>query len=203
MTGSLAWLAAGRRRGGVAIGGALVAVQGVLHLLFSALGEPHGTASPSAPGPAQAAHGHAPMPPMPGMDAMPGMAAMDGMDGMGGMPGMDSMGSMAGHGGLGMIAAHVLAALFCAVWLAWGEAAVFRLARTLGALAAVAAAPLRRALGLVRAHRPRTPARPARPRTPEPPRTLRGAVRVHDAVKRGPPGPSHTRATAPGRPACA
>ncbi|MFD7032773.1 hypothetical protein ACFWAR_32595 [Streptomyces sp. NPDC059917] len=224
VTGSLAWLGAGRRRGGVAIGAALVAVQGVLHLIFSALGEPHGAA---APAPATAAASTGPVIDMPGMagmhhgaagahhgaaadlaalpgtDAVPGMDAMPGMDAVQGMDAMSGMGAMAGHGGFGMIAAHVLAALFCAIWLAWGEAAVFRLARALGSLAVVAASPLRRALALVGAHRPHTPARPVRPRTPEPPRALRGAVHAHDAVRRGPPGWPTTRATAPGRPACA
>ncbi|MFI5986195.1 hypothetical protein ACIBEA_35710 [Streptomyces sp. NPDC051555] len=238
VTGSLAWLGAGRRRGGVAIGAALVAVQGVLHLIFSAAGEPHGAAAavpaaaldhatplgsadtgaamPAAPvidmpGMAGMHHGAAGMhhgaaadlAAMPGMDAVPGMGAIPGMDAVPGMDAMSGMGAMAGHGGLGMIAAHVLAALFCAIWLARGEAAVFRLARALGSLAVVAAAPLRRALALVGAHRPHTPARPVRPRTPEPPRALRGAAHAHDAVRRGPPGWPTTRATAPGRPACA
>ncbi|MET9700719.1 hypothetical protein ABZY31_27905 [Streptomyces sp. NPDC006529] len=221
VTGGLAWLGAGRRRGGVAIGGALVAVQGVLHLLFSAVGDPGphsapGGGRPGAAGTASAA-GMPDMADMPGMASMRGMdhgaatdpaavtdpAALPGMDAMPGMHAMPGMDAMAGHGGLGMIAAHLLAALLCALWLARGEAAAFRLARALGALAVVAAAPLRRALGLVRAHRPRTPARSARPRTPEPPRALRGAVHAHVAVRRGPPGPSHTRATAPGRPAFA
>ncbi|MDJ0382956.1 hypothetical protein [Streptomyces sp. G-G2] len=210
VTGALAWWAAGRRRGSAAIGGALLVVQGALHLLFSAVGEPHAP-PPTAHAPTDMSgmdHGAltaaAPITaadPMATMDAMPGMGSMPGVDGMGGMEGMGAMAALGGHGGLGMIAAHVLAALFCALWLARGEAAVFRLARALGALAVVAAAPLRRALGILRAHRPHTPARPARRRAPEPPRVPRGAVHAYDVVRRGPPGMPHVRATAPGRPA--
>ncbi|MEU6863643.1 hypothetical protein ABZ924_10270 [Streptomyces sp. NPDC046876] len=215
VTGGLAWLGAGRRRGPVGISAALLAVQGVLHLLFSGsrAGRPAG----------REAVGHAVRHlagPMPGHHHVQGMsmpaalpetasAPMPGMGGMGGMDGMDGMSTlgdtaaMAGHGGLGMIAAHVLAALFCAAWLARGEAAVFRLAATAGATALPAARPLARALALLRARAgdvPQPPAhRPAYPR----PRRLRGAVHAHALVRRGPPLRLNTRATAPGRPACA
>ncbi|MEV7541964.1 hypothetical protein [Streptomyces sp. NPDC089915] len=144
-----------------------------------------------------------------GMGSMPGMAdglgSMPGMaDGLGSMPGMaDGMGGglvdllgMAGHGGFGMVAAHLLAGLFCAAWLAWGEAAVFRLAGALGATALLAARPLVRVLTLLRtriAPVPRPPAhRPGYPR----PRRLRGAVHAHTAVRRGPPRRRSTRTTA-------
>ncbi|MET9883830.1 hypothetical protein ABZZ20_11930 [Streptomyces sp. NPDC006430] len=196
VTGGLAWLAAGRRRGPVGITTALLAVQGVLHLVFS--GSQTG----------QAAHavmpGHHPMTDVHGMQGMAGMHGTAGMAGMVGMPGTTGTGGMvevAGHGGLGMIAAHVLAGLFCAAWLAWGEVAVFRLAAVLGAAALLAARPLARAVRLVRAHVSPVPAPPARRPSYEPPRALRGAVPAHALVRRGPPGWRDTRATAPGRPA--
>ncbi|MFJ6717365.1 hypothetical protein [Streptomyces sp. NPDC091259] len=183
--GALAWLAAGRRRGPLAITAALLAAQGALHLAFTgsqAAGRDSVTASAPMP-----THHH-----MAGMD----MSAM-GAD----TPGMADMAGMAGHGhgGLGMIAAHVLAGVFCAAWLAWGEAAVFRLAATLGAAALLAARPLARALVLLRTRMAPEPA-PVGYRAPyEPPRRLRGAVPAHTVVRRGPPVRRDTRATAPGR----
>ncbi|MEU6759005.1 hypothetical protein [Streptomyces sp. NPDC046685] len=158
---------------------ALLGGQGVLHLVFS-------ESMPAGRSPAPAHH-H-----MPGMDMDMGMGA--GMD-------MGAGAGMAGHGGLGMIAAHVLAGLLCAAWLAWGEAAVFRLARVLGAAALHAARPLSRALLLVL-----VPARPAALPAPPAfrapyhrPRRLRGAVHAHAVVRRGPPVALLLRATAPGR----
>lgn len=180
--GALAWLAAGRRRGPVAITAALLAVQGALHLAFAgsqAAGRDSATASAPMP-----THHH-----MAGMD----MSAM-GAD----APGMAGMAGH-GHGGLGMLAAHVLAGVFCAAWLAWGEAALFRLAATLGAAALLAARPLARALALLRTRLAPVPA-PAGYRAPyEPPRRLRGAVPAHTVVRRGPPARRDIRATAPGR----
>ncbi|OEJ31740.1 hypothetical protein [Streptomyces subrutilus] len=204
VTGGLAWAAAGRRRGPAGIATAVLAVQGVLHLLFSG-----SQAAKPAPAPA---HHH-----MPGMDmgataaGTPGAAARTaGMADAGGMAdpagmadagAMADMAAMAGHGGAGMIAAHVLAGLFCAAWLAWGEAAVFRLARTLGAAALHAARPLARALALAGARVAAVPVPPA-PVTPyERPRGLRGAVHAYAVVRRGPPAGRAFRATAPGRPA--
>ncbi|MGW7459206.1 hypothetical protein [Streptomyces sp. NPDC054797] len=160
---------------------ALLGVQGVLHLVFSA-SRPAGS-SPS-PSPAHAHH-H-----MPGMD----MDVSAGMD-------MGAGAGMAGHGGTGMIAAHVLAGLLCAAWLAWGEAAVFRLARVLGAAALHAARPLSRALVLVRARPTALPTPPAFRAPYHRPRRLRGAVHAHAVVRRGPPAALLLRATAPGRPA--
>ncbi|MGW7058368.1 hypothetical protein ACWGHM_07490 [Streptomyces sp. NPDC054904] len=248
VTGALAWLSAGRRRGPVGIGAALLGVQGALHLIFSA-GRAH---APAAVAP-QPVPGHHPAHTMPvaigeaaaggttggpgggavhgvpstahdmaGMaHDMPattdgtagmheGMAGMtggvtgmhDGMAGMAdGVQGLASMVSMAGHGGFGMIAAHVLAGLFCAAWLARGEAAVFRLAAVLGATALLAARPLARALALVRARAALVPPPPAHCAPCDRPRRLRGAVHAHTAVRRGPPVRWNTRATAPGRPA--
>ncbi|MFE3765977.1 hypothetical protein ACFXPI_29930 [Streptomyces sp. NPDC059104] len=141
--------------------------------------------------------------------AMAGMADMTGMTGMADMAGhgaawtagLAHMAAMAGHGGLGMIAAHVLAGLFCAAWLARGEAAVFRLAGALGAATLHAARPLARALALVRTRVALVPAPPAHRPPYVRPRRLRGAVHAHTAVRRGPPGWRITRTTAPGLPA--
>lgn len=246
VTALLAWPATGRRCGPAGISAALLAVQGVLHLAFSASDAL--TAGPAAsrmpmPMPVTGAE---PMPGhhhVPGMgthasaaaadlaggvadglatagpatggqaaDAMAGMADMTGMTGMTGMADVAGhgvagtadlahMAAMAGHGGLGMIAAHVLAGLFCAAWLARGEAAVFRLAGALGAATLHAARPLARALALVRTRVAVVPAPPAHRPPYERPRRLRGAVHAHTAVRRGPPGWRITRTTAPGLPA--
>lgn len=215
LTGGLAWLAAVRRRGPLSITGALLAVQAVLHLVFSTSagsGRSAGTgmgagagADTGMEGAASAAtlHGtggthssHSPAA-MGGAESMPGMVDLPGMAGMGDM--------VAGHAhdGLGMIAAHVLAGLFCALWLAWGEAAVFRLAAALAAGALLAARPLSRVLALLRSRvRPVPQASAFRPAGYERPRTLRGAVHVHTAERRGPPARGRMiRITAPGRPA--
>ncbi|MCX5378698.1 hypothetical protein [Streptomyces sp. NBC_00091] len=211
VTGALAWAAAGRRCGPAGITAALLAVQGILHLAFSA-GQATGH------GPAATAVAYAPEP-MPGhhhvqgtaMDASvaatavatgpdgtAGTGAAHGMSGMGDIAGgMGDMAGMAGHGGLGMIAAHVLAGVFCAAWLAWGEAAVFRLAGALGATALLAARPLARALALLRTRVAPVPGPPAHCPPYERPRRLRGAVHAHTAVRRGPPGRRDTRTTAP------
>ncbi|MEU6398070.1 hypothetical protein ACIGO7_17715 [Streptomyces virginiae] len=186
VTLGLAWLAAGRRRGPVGITLAVLAVQGVLHLVFSG-----SQAAKNATGPAAMQQHHH----VPAADA--GLTAAEA-------PGVADMAGTAGHGGLGMIAAHVLAGLLCAAWLARGEAAVFRLARVLGAAALHAARPLARALDLVRARAAAVPAPPAfRARHPRRrARRLRGAVHAHAVVRRGPPrGGSAHRFTAPGRPA--
>ncbi|MGR4879346.1 hypothetical protein ACIPUC_07935 [Streptomyces sp. LARHCF249] len=189
MTGGLAWAAAGRRRGPAGIAASVLAVQGVLHLLFSG-----SRAAKPEPG---AVHHH-----MPGMDMGPTAAGTSGgMADMADMANAAGTADMAGHGGAGMIAAHVLAGLCCAGWLAWGEAAVFRLARTLGAAALHAARPLSRALALAGASVAAVPVPPAPRRSCERPRCLRGAVHAHAVVRRGPPADRAFRTTAPGRPA--
>ncbi|MFJ6935955.1 hypothetical protein [Streptomyces sp. NPDC101132] len=175
----LAWAGARRRRGGFAIGASLLAVQGALHLLFVRTERPH-----------PAAHLHHHMDMDMGMD----MGAATDM-GAGGA----AMAGMGAHSGIGMVAAHALAGLLCAVWLARGEAALYRLLRV---VALLAAAPVRRALALVRAHAPEPPAHRPRPH-PHRPRRLRGAVHAHALVRRGPPVFRAPSTTAPGRPACA
>ncbi|WP_344359908.1 hypothetical protein [Streptomyces gobitricini] len=193
-TGAPAWLAAGRRRSAAFIGTGLLAVQGVLHLTFMGGGRGHhghGAAPGSAPGRA------AP-------DAMPGMAHGAAAPGGPGAAAPGGPGGAAGHGGPadllvgfadgvspGMVAVHLLAAAVCALWLARGEAAFFRLARAVGALAFT---PLRLPLAAVRL--------PGAPRPPRPwARDLRrhhGVVLAHSLSRRGPPGCLPPRATVPG-----
>ncbi|MFJ2824295.1 hypothetical protein ACIO7M_24725 [Streptomyces toxytricini] len=206
-TGALAWLAAGRRRGPLPIGAALLAAQGALHLAFSGTAAGHHHAA--APAPAEPMPGHHHLHGMVLPAGAPDPHAAAGADALaaGGTSLADAAGRLAdtaGHGGPGMLAAHLLAALLCAAWLARGEAAVFRLAAALGAAAVHAARPLARALALVRARAALTP-RPPAPRRPAhaPPRRLRGAVHAHALVRRGPPRrPGSARSTtftAPGR----
>ncbi|MFF9053453.1 hypothetical protein ACF09Z_20180 [Streptomyces erythrochromogenes] len=190
VTAVLAWLLAGRRRGPGGITAAVLAVQGVLHLVFSG-----SQAAGSASGPA-AMRGHHHVPAAEAATEAVGTA--DRAD----MAALADMVGTASHGGAGMIAAHALAGLVCAAWLARGEAAVFRLARVLGAAALHAARPLARALDLVRARVAAVPAPPVFRAPHRRPRRLRGAVHAHAVVRRGPPGSgSAHRFTAPGRPA--
>ncbi|MFE9565092.1 hypothetical protein ACFYM0_28720 [Streptomyces sp. NPDC006487] len=215
LTGGLAWLSAGRRRGPLPIAAALLAVQAVLHLLFSSAsaggrhqadtGMSMDTDMGAGRGMGMGADAGTEGAAADAVHAAHGMQPMDGMSGMEGMTGMAGMGDMAAghaHDGLGMIAAHALAGLFCALWLAWGEAAVFRLAAALAAGALLAARPLSRVLALLRSRGiPVPPARAFRPAGYERPRTLRGAVHAHTAERRGPPARGRIRITAPGRPA--
>ncbi|MFF5972439.1 hypothetical protein ACFY7C_13075 [Streptomyces sp. NPDC012769] len=190
VTAVLAWTAADRHRGPLAIATGLTAVQGVLHLIFGA-GEDAGTPGAELPAEvladpylthaahaAQAAHAAA--------DAAHAGHMAHGMA-MGG-------GSAAAGSGAGMLAVHLLAALLCGLWLARGEAAFFALARTVGARAA---APLRLLLAAAGALVPASPSRRSvRPR----PYTRRphGVLLAHSVSRRGPPRPPAPRATAPG-----
>ncbi|MFF7774335.1 hypothetical protein ACFZCG_07865 [Streptomyces tanashiensis] len=200
-TAAVAWAAAGRRRGAPTIAGALLVLQGALHLLFSTAGHaatrhPRGTGHTMA-----GTHTMPGMPGMPGTGVLPAMDAMPSMGGMGAMPAMDAMDGMDAMvmatadptgSGAGMLAVHVLAALLCGLWLARGEAAFFTLAR---AALAYAFTPLRLLRALVPV--PGTPRRPVR-------RGRRNARRPHTVVlahtlsRRGPPRLSVPRATALG-----
>ncbi|WP_236240459.1 hypothetical protein [Streptomyces sp. CC228A] len=156
----LAWAAGRRRRGACPLAGGLLALQAVLHAVFAAaqLHPPARTAGAHAHG---AAH-HVPAGPAPGLaEAL--------------LPTP------------GMLGAHLLAAVVCGVWLARGEAALFRLARTVFT-------PLRPPLTAVRL--------PAAPRPPLPRRRpadqpLRGAVLARAATRRGPPVLAAPRASTP------
>ncbi|MFF5280728.1 hypothetical protein [Streptomyces sp. 62] len=180
-TAATAWAGAGRRRGTPTIAGALLLLQGALHLLFSVAG--HGAA------PLQGMHHE-----MPGMESMPGMDGMATDMAMG----MRMATAPADHplasGDTGMLAVHLLAALLCGLWLAHGEAAFFTLAR---AALAYAFTPLRllRARALVPA--PETPRRRVR-RARRDARRPHTVVLAHTLSRRGPPRLSTPRATALG-----
>ncbi|MFI2348877.1 hypothetical protein ACH492_17880 [Streptomyces sp. NPDC019443] len=90
----------------------------------------------------------------------------------------------------GMLAAHLVAAAVCALWLARGEAAFFRLAHAVGHLAFT---PLRLLLTLVL---PPAAPRPV-PQSPRP-RRLHGVHLAHALTRRGPPAFPAPLATAPG-----
>ncbi|GAA3932170.1 hypothetical protein GCM10022244_46090 [Streptomyces gulbargensis] len=170
VTAGAAWAGAGRRRGPAAIAGALLVLQGALHLTFSAVG---GHAPVPATPPGHGAHGH-------------GHGAHATMDMAGAMP------EAAAGQGAGMLAAHLLAALLCGLWLARGEAALFTVAR---AALAYAFTPLRPPLAPVPVpDAPRGPVRRTR-RDAREPHSVRLA---HSLSRRGPPRPPAPRTTALG-----
>ncbi|GAA2928276.1 hypothetical protein GCM10010446_10950 [Streptomyces enissocaesilis] len=135
VTGGFAWAAGHRRRGVFAVGGGLLAVQGVLHLVL-------GTAQGAGGGHHRMSVTHQQV-----MDpeAMAAAASAPAQ----------------GSSSLAMTAAHLAAALVCGLWLARGEAAFFRLAR---AVDASAFTPLRLLLAVVRAPGLPEPVRPRGPR---------------------------------------
>lgn len=191
-TGGLAWLAGGRRRGAVAIGGGLLAVQAALHLIFSSVRPHDGT---HHAGPADGTVGEHALTDAAAPDAASSAAHLTGSV-MAHPMAMDMeqpLTATAGHTPLGMLAAHLLAALVCGLWLARGEAALFALARTVGTLAFT---PLRLLLAVVRVRVPELP-QPFRPRRPHT-RRLRGVVLAQALSRRGPPRLSAPRATALG-----
>ncbi|MFC8076785.1 hypothetical protein ACFUN8_14780 [Streptomyces sp. NPDC057307] len=192
----LSWLAGGRRRGIGFIGPAVLTAQAALHVTFSVTAGTHG-ALPSR------GHGHA--------TADMGAGVGTGIGGIGaGVGGIGAgMGESAGAGGVGgavlaavadtspgMLAAHLVAGAVCALWLARGEAAFFRLAET---VAAFAFTPLRL---LLAAPRPLAVPPPVRPRhRTRAPHRPRGAVLAHAVSRRGPPdhrAPLANRTTASG-----
>ncbi|MFE1960975.1 hypothetical protein [Streptomyces sp. NPDC059479] len=214
VTGCLAWLAGGRRRGTGSIGAALVTVQGVLHLLFAGalpyglsvsvhgsrthpvagtgLGTGTGMSPGPGSGPGSGSGSGIGVGIGPGMGTDMGMAmrmggADTGADGPTGV--LDAL----TDGSVGMLAAHLLAAAVCALWLARGEAALFRLVHAVGALAF---SPLRLLLTAVRL--------PAAPRLirPRPAATatdrVHGVVLAHTLSRRGPPAFRTARTTVPG-----
>ena len=164
VTAAGGWLAAGRRRGVRSFGAGLFAVQGVLHLLFT-------TGRWPAP------HHH---------------TAHEHFDHLAHEPSAPVDTGTAIATDVDMIAVHLLAAVGCALWLAHGETALFKLAH---AVAAFAFTPLRLLLAVVRLPRPVRPAPCPVSRTPRP---LHGVVLAHTLVRRGPPALLVPRATAPG-----
>ncbi|GAA3147135.1 hypothetical protein GCM10010449_77500 [Streptomyces rectiviolaceus] len=190
--GGTAWMLAGRERGLPLVVSVVVAAQAALHSGFSlaqAATQPSGgvplvrrwaqhmlCAAPTGAGSTGKGQGSAMSAPMPasGTTPMPAMPPMEHMDHMGG--GHD----MSGMSPTGMLAAHLLAALLCGLWLAHGERAVFRVARS---FAGWLVAPLRMPLALpTPAHRPRI--RPHRHRSAGRPRQL---LLAHAITSRGPP----------------
>ncbi|WP_234362143.1 hypothetical protein [Streptomyces sp. IMTB 1903] len=177
-----AWSLADRERGILAVTGAAVAVQAVLHCGFSlaqSLARPPAEPALSAPptgtaGAEAAVHAHHAVHPV--ADAASAAAAMHGAgDGH-----EASALPMAFMSPAGMLVAHLLAAVLCGLWLAHGERALFRVVR---AVAARLRAPLRLLLRPVTAaHRPRPRVR--RPRRTPAPRQL---FLVHAITSRGPP----------------
>ncbi|MFE3829095.1 hypothetical protein [Streptomyces sp. NPDC059092] len=206
VTAGAAWLAGGRRRGALSIGTGLLTVQVLLHLVFAGA-LPYGpTASRHAPhtGTGTGAGSGS------GVDMSGGMGF--GM-GAGAGIGMETAAEPEAGPALGlrlaleelfggspaMLAAHLLAAVVCALWLAQGEAALFRLAHAVGALAFT---PLRLLLTAVTPPAAPRLIRP-RPGTSSRARRLRGVVLAHTVSRRGPPARRAPRATAPGAAATA
>ncbi|RSS53037.1 hypothetical protein EF909_26285 [Streptomyces sp. WAC01280] len=179
-TAIAAWAAAGRRRGIPTIAGAMLVLQGALHLLFSMTGS-HPSAQPASDATA--------------MTDMTHSHPMAGMAGMAGMTGAHDAGMSAGAGmdsDPGMLAVHLIAALLCGLWLAHGEAAFFTLAE---AALAYAFTPLRLLFARVRVpDAPRGPVRRPRGHAHRP----HTVVLAHTVSRRGPPRPSVPRATALG-----
>ncbi|MFD5328211.1 hypothetical protein [Streptomyces sp. NPDC127092] len=130
-TVAVAWVLAERERGLFAVTAATVTVQSALHALFSR----SGPASVPLPDPSpldHSAHAHHLMSGQPGMP-IPGMPmpmpnlSHDAWAATAHTPSdMTDMSSTSG-----MLSAHLLAALLSGLWLAYGERAIFRLARAL------------------------------------------------------------------------
>ncbi|MFJ9208771.1 hypothetical protein [Streptomyces sp. NPDC102264] len=199
VTAGVAWLAGGRRRGFRSIGAGLLTVQGGLHLIFAGAlpfgGPGFEFVSGSGPGsPGHTPHGTG-MSMGVGAGAGTGTGASMGEDSGTGVLPLDTAVPFGLDGPVAMLAAHLLAAAVCALWLARGEAALFRLATALGALGF---SPLR--LLLTAARPPVAPRRSGavRPAADAPAaHRFRGVVLAHTLSRRGPPAPRGSRATAP------
>jgi hypothetical protein len=153
-----AWWITGRERGALAVTGATVITQFLLHALF--------TLSQL----------------LPGTDP----AAASGMTGMATTSMHATAVAHAAHTwSPRMVLAHLLAALVCALWMWRGEAAVFRLGR---ALTAFVAEPLRLACALARALAAPSSHGPVRVRAVfGPVRRLRRPALRYAVTRRGPP----------------
>ncbi|MFF7358653.1 hypothetical protein ACFZA1_39495 [Streptomyces filipinensis] len=196
-TGGLAWRLADRERGPLLVVCVAVATQAVLHSSFSLA---QAVAHPAASGGRSLAQqwltyllcgSPSGAGSMSGMNSTGhDMAAMHSMPSIGSMGSMDHMASaapasavahdMAAMSSTGMLCAHLLAALLCALWLAYGERAAFRILR---AVAGWLFAPLCLLFRLpVPPHRPRVRARRA-----ESDRAPRRLFLTHAITSRGPP----------------
>ncbi|MEU7208881.1 hypothetical protein AB0B06_10780 [Streptomyces sp. NPDC044989] len=191
-TGSAAWLLAGRERGRVTVVGVAITAQAALHSLFSlaqVLAQPQSSGGSLARqwmihvlcgAPTDASSE------VPTSMSSTGMASMGAMD-MGSMrhsvsaanalpPGHD----MGGVSPTGMLLAHLLAAVLSGLWLAYGEQAVFRIARSFAAWLIGSLHPVLRPAAPP--HRP--PAHLRRGRAERTPRLL---LLTHTIISRGPP----------------
>lgn len=165
----LSWLAGGRRRGVGFIGPAVLTAQAALHVTFAAAGT-HGAMT-------SAGHGHAAADMGAGADTGAGAGAGAGVEST-----VGAVLAAVGDTSPGMLTAHLLAGAVCALWLARGEAAFFRLAET---VAAFAFTPLGL---LLAAPRPLAVPPPVRPRhRTRAPHRPRGTVLAHAVSRRGPP----------------
>ncbi|MFB7592490.1 hypothetical protein [Streptomyces sp. NPDC056169] len=188
---AVSFLLAGRERGLFAVTAATVAVQSVLHTVFSwsqpaAAARPsteHADAAMSHAGMAQAGMTQAGMSHADMAHAAMSHAAMShaGMDhGVTELPAVHDMTDMPSS--LGMLSAHLLAALLSGLWMAYGERAVFRLLRS---LPMGLSRPLRLLFTtLVPAPRHLPRLRPCRAGDERAPRRL---LLTHSVVSRGPP----------------
>lgn len=165
-----AWWLTGRERGAVMVTGSTVVTQLVLHVVFMFSQMVHGTGLPATAPTAMAG--------MPGMNP----ASYGGTVVGAGAQAHAGMGMGSHEWSTGMLLAHTLAALVCGLWLWRGEAAVYLLGR---ALATFLVAPLRLALLVFAATRPRSAPRTGAVATPT---TQFGhwALR-HSVIRRGPP----------------
>ncbi|MFJ9027335.1 hypothetical protein ACIRQP_02175 [Streptomyces sp. NPDC102274] len=183
VTAGVAWLAGGRRRGFHSIGAGLLTVQGGLHLIFAGTLPFGGSGAPDhTPHGVDGAAGTGT-----GMDMRVGAGTGTTMGedfGTGVLP-IDTAVPFGLDGPVGMLAAHLLAAAVCALWLARGEAALFRLATALGILAF---SPLRLLLTAARPPAGPRPAGAVRPAADAPAaHRFRGVVLAHTLSRRGPP----------------
>lgn len=186
-TMALAWLSARRERGLPAVTAAAVAVQSVLHTVFS-WSRPADALSADAP-PGDAPLGNA-------LPAAGAHAVMDHMHAAHAAMGHEAVSragaaiteSPAAHdmtdmtSSFGMLSAHLLAAALSGLWMAYGERAVFRVLR---ALPLGLFRPLRMVLAAVVPVLPRLPrVRPDRAGDERAPRRL---LLAHSVISRGPP----------------
>ncbi|MFJ4844418.1 MULTISPECIES: hypothetical protein [unclassified Streptomyces] len=154
------WLAGRRERGAAVVLGATVVTQFALHGWF-------GLAQAFAAAPSGAGDGAVGHQVSGSAEAMPmSSAAMSGWS-------------------PGMFGAHALAAVLCGLWLWRGEAAAFRLGRS---LAAFVFAPLRRAFLVHVVVSP--PAQATRVSLHAPSRLSQQAALWHGVTRRGPPRPA-------------
>ncbi|MYS07175.1 hypothetical protein GTW71_12160 [Streptomyces sp. SID6041] len=187
-TFGVAWVLAGREQGLLAVTAATVAVQTVLHTVFS-WSQSEGSPPPGRPvadaaAAAHAAMGHTGHLGMAGMDPAHGSARGTSVGSGAVAHDMTEMSEMSSS--LGMVSAHLLAGLLSGLWLAYGERAAFRLVRSLPLWRF--RSPLR-PLGLLLAAV--VPVPPRRPRIrrvrAEDERAPRRLLLAHSVISRGPP----------------